>query len=1575
MTENIGIRLSLSGAQAVQSGLAGVNKELGGLQSGALRVADALRGVGAALVAGLSVGAISAWTRATVNALDAFNDVADATGASIESLSRLEAVALRTGGSFDTVAGALVKLNQQLAAAKPDNEAGIALKMIGLEAEALRRIDPADALREVAVALAQFESDGNKARVVQELFGKSIREVAPLLNDLAEAGDISATVTAKQVAEAEKFNKQLAQLSANLTQTARSVTSDFLPAINGLLERVNQIDDNKLQRFIDRLLTLGSPAFAVVLRQIQGAVSSVANSVAALPSAGAGAVAPVSSAPQRQLPRLGAVDDVLKRQRAASEASTAALKAQQAELELFAKRALKTMEAIDAAEEAANKALAEDARQLAANSLRRIEAVDEAEAAVEKSLQTAQQMVEAITRETEQLQMSNVEREVSVALLELERAGLERGTYAYDEYARKIREAVVSRENVRESIERQRTIAADYQRMSDQVGQALTTALMEGGKNAADYIQGVFRSMVLRPVIQAVVGTALGMAPSGMGGGGGGAGSPLSTLSALNTAYSAITRGFASVGATVSESLLRAGDYLATSSNNMLASSGEWLQGVSQGAGTIAASIAGAAAGYFARNAISRGFSMGRGMDTVQNIAVAVGSYINPVLGAVVGAVSGLLNRAFGRRLRDQGIRGTFGGEAGFVGENFQAFDGGWFRSDSTRTSELDAGTQRGLANAFRQLQLNMAQMAAILNRPTMTDLVDFTRNIEISLQGLTDEQAAQALQTELTAVAEALAEAALGTGMFTREGETAVATLERLSRSLLSVNAIFDTLGLQAYVASLSGADMASQLADTAGGLENLSNLTTAYYETFYSEAERAATTTRQVGEALGNMGLQMPATRDAFRALVEAQDLTTQSGRATFVALLNLAPAFAEVVGAAEDLAGASEALRAEQQRLADVARERAGLERALLELQGDTAALRALDLAALDESNRALQEQIWALGDLEQAAQQAAAAEEALAREREAMASDRARLERELLSIAGDTAALRALDLSALDASNRALQEQIWAIGDMRDALERARESEAQRTAAIEESYEASRRATDAALQALGQAIDAARQSAAQALRDQFNLQQQAIDAQIETASLAVETAREQVSTIRQVLNVLKSDASELRNIAGRGMASAQGLAFLEQSIRTIRATGYLPETEALSQAIGAARGGLESDRFSTAVDFRRAQARLSITLDTLSNLTESQLGVAQTQFDAQVAAAASLEAIKDQAKAQFDAAQAANTVFYDAQLFSAEAQVAELRRLNVGVLSVEDATLRLAQFIAAESRASAALDMTIGNSAYQAQVAAAQAQLSAAYQQLGALQGINNGVISLSDAMNRLAAALRQNPNFSGLDGANTGPSQAPGGNVTTSPSTGNPSVPVIDRETLLLVSPEMLLGQYNATVGSGVLSAEQFIEAQRQSGVSDAQLIAANYLRTVGQGSMSEAQFVESSLAAGLSVSQLQEAQRLLLSGSPRFSSGAAFLNSVVHRPSAFPLGIMGEAGPEAIMPLSRGPNGALGVRSFGGDALIAEIQGLRNELEGLRAEARATASHTAKTARILDRVTPDGNSLQTVPAP
>jgi tape measure domain-containing protein len=68
-----------------------------------------------------------------------------------------------------------------------------------------------------------------------------------------------------------------------------------------------------------------------------------------------------------------------------------------------------------------------------------------------------------------------------------------------------------------------------------------------------------------------------------------------------------------------------------------------------------------------------------------------------------------------------------------------------------------------------------------------------------------------------------------------------------------------------------------------------------------------------------------------------------------------------------------------------------------------------------------------------------------------------------------------------------------------------------------------------------------------------------------------------------------------------------------------------------------------------------------------------------------------------------------------------------------------------------------------------------------------------------------------------------------------------------------------------------------------------------------------------------------------------------YAAGGAFTNRVVSRPTYFRygggLGVMGEAGPEAIMPLTRGSNGRLGVSAMGagGTSVYVIIQNYTNE--------------------------------------
>jgi hypothetical protein len=185
----------------------------------------------------VSLGALVLAAKRINDTVDAMNDLADATGASIENISALDRVARMTGANMDTVGQSLIKFNQALGTTtKAGGDAEKVLTALGLNAKTLRDLDPAEALRQTAVALSQFADDGNKARAVQELFGKSLKEVAPFLKDLAESGELVATVTAQQALEAEKFNKELFKMQANAQDLGRAIVSELVPAFNRLLQ-------------------------------------------------------------------------------------------------------------------------------------------------------------------------------------------------------------------------------------------------------------------------------------------------------------------------------------------------------------------------------------------------------------------------------------------------------------------------------------------------------------------------------------------------------------------------------------------------------------------------------------------------------------------------------------------------------------------------------------------------------------------------------------------------------------------------------------------------------------------------------------------------------------------------------------------------------------------------------------------------------------------------------------------------------------------------------------------------------------------------------------------------------------------------------------------------------------------------------------------------------------------------------------------------------------------------------------------------------------------------------------------
>lgn len=361
----------------------------------------------------------------------------------------------------------------------------------------------------------------------------------------------------------------------------------------------------------------------------------------------------------------------------------------------------------------------------------------------------------------------------------------------------------------------------------------------------------------------------------------------------------------------------------------------------SQFLGPAASIVAGIFGGQSLGRMVSGGYSAFGGasgssaVNTGQGAGTALGAILGGPIGAAIGALlggigGGLVNRLFGRKLSKAGIEGTFSGES-FTGNRYEFYEGGMFRSDKTKRKPLDQETKNALSASFAGLKANLKATSDWFGNEAASVLIEnYTKKIKLNFKGKSQEEINKMLEDTFGAMSEDMAKyilaetikteqvvkksfgrvvsttekiTAVNWDRFSKEGETAVQTLDRLQTSLLGVNQILDTLGMELLDISVESGALSSSLADIFGGMDKLQSATANYYEKFYSEEEKLATATRQLTETFTSMGLTLPATREAFKDLVAAQDLTTASGQLTFAALIGLSDVFYEITNPLEE------------------------------------------------------------------------------------------------------------------------------------------------------------------------------------------------------------------------------------------------------------------------------------------------------------------------------------------------------------------------------------------------------------------------------------------------------------------------------------------------------------------------------------------------------------------------------------------------------------------------------------------------------------------------------------------------
>jgi len=653
------------------------------------------------------------------------------------------------------------------------------------------------------------------------------------------------------------------------------------------------------------------------------------------------------------------------------------------------------------------------------------------------------------------LKQFEIELDLRKKLQEIDRTVYEGGEEEREQVRQKAREAAA-----RASAQSQtRAYLDEWQKANDQLTQSLTDAITQGimgGQGAAETLRkAIVAALVTRPIqiaVQAMVQPIMGQLGQFMMGGQGtgmqgGSGMPWLTNFGGSVSGAVDTLGL---------NLYNAG----------FKDSGSWLM-MNQGTIGQYANYAGQGLGYL--NAL-KSASDGKWGSAAGS---ALGTYFGgPIGGAIGNSIGSMIDSAFGGNGKD-----FYGADymassktGGYRPGEREVGDRQWGWSiTGARSSQVEQTLQAITNSSLASLN----QLQSVFGGKSEYKLGTYFSsngengsqgNIKFIKDGQTlaatssgsyDKDATAGFKQYSSDVAKTVRDAmeAMGLpkwaqGMLDKLGEAPaiddlVATVEQITKSQQALKSLGEVMPQFAKLTD----NATASLLEAMGGADALAQSASSYYQNFYSEAERQAAASAQLGKAFGELGLAVPTTREAFRSLVEAQDLTTESGAKTYAALLKLNPAFASLVAASGEAAqsvdqAAQQMAEAGRKSLESLAQSNASLQVDLLRAQGkdgDALALQRkqqLDalLAGTSASdaeiiraqfgrNAAIEDQITTL-------RQAAEAERAVAAERASLTS-------RLAEAQGDAAAARARELAAVDASNRAILEQIYALEDQKSA----------------------------------------------------------------------------------------------------------------------------------------------------------------------------------------------------------------------------------------------------------------------------------------------------------------------------------------------------------------------------------------------------------------------------------------------------------------------------------------------------------------------------------------------------------
>lgn len=434
----------------------------------------------------------------------------------------------------------------------------------------------------------------------------------------------------------------------------------------------------------------------------------------------------------------------------------------------------------------------------------------------------------------------------------------------------------------------QKALDAQNAKLVDSIADAISTGIFEGGKVGGQKLRDVLEAQLKEPINILVKAVVSDFTKGNLFGEGSASGSALNSLSSLFSGGSGTLTNIGKALGTIAE---KTGfSSLGSFASGLQGSAG--ATGAAGSAGSALASVAGPAAMAYAMYNISKSLS---------------GGFKLPGLGDASYLFGPLVNRAFGmqaKKINAEGITGTFSGDS-FSGSTFADWTqkGGWFRKSKAGTSlgALDSGTTDTFSKQFTALKLAVKLSSETLGI-TADSLTNFSKTIKLALtkdEAKNQELIAGMFNDLSDSMVKSLVPSIV---LYSKENETATSTLTRLSTSLTGVNTTFKAMGKSLVDVSIGSADAASSLVDLFGSLDKLQEASTKYVDLFYTDAQKFALTLGQVNDVFSGLGITVPATKEQFKAIVDALDVTTEFGKNAYYALINIAPAFASLFESAE-------------------------------------------------------------------------------------------------------------------------------------------------------------------------------------------------------------------------------------------------------------------------------------------------------------------------------------------------------------------------------------------------------------------------------------------------------------------------------------------------------------------------------------------------------------------------------------------------------------------------------------------------------------------------------------------------